>query len=332
MRAMILTAPKVPLQEAEFPLPVPQTGQVLIQVIACGVCRTDLHLYEGELTPPHMPLVLGHQIVGTIIQQGPGCQRFALGERVGVPWLGKSCGHCGYCQAEEENLCDQALYTGYQINGGFAEYCVADENYLFSIPKAYSSIHAAPLLCAGLIGYRALRLAGEGKHLGFYGFGAAAHVLIQIARHQGRDVWAFTRPGDTQAQAFAKQLGAVWAGDSNQKPDELLDAALIFASAGELVPLALQAIRKGGSVVCAGIYMTDIPSFPYAWLYGERVLRSVTNLTREDGRLFFELLQQIQLETVVTPYPLEKANEALKDLKEGKLSGSAVLIIDPLID
>lgn len=329
MRAMVLTAPQTPLKEAELPLPIPQAGQVLIQVIACGVCRTDLHLYEGELTPPHMPLVLGHQIVGTIIQQGPGCQRFALGKRVGVPWLGKSCGHCAYCQAEEENLCDQALYTGYQINGGFAEYCVADENYLFPIPTMYSSIHAAPLLCAGLIGYRALRLAGEGKRLGFYGFGAAAHVLIQIARHQGQDVWAFTRRGDTQAQAFAKQLGAVWAGDSDQKPDELLDAALIFASAGELVPLALQAIKKGGSVVCAGIYMTDIPSFPYAWLYGERVLRSVTNLTREDGRLFFELLQQIQLETVVTPYPLEKANEALNDLKEGKLSGSAVLVVDP---
>lgn len=330
MRAMVLVEPKTPLQSMDLPIPQPQPGQVLIRVEACGVCRTDLHVYEGELTHPKLPLVLGHQIVGIIAQQGAGCQRFALGQRVGVPWLGKSCGHCAYCKMGQENLCDNALYTGYQMNGGFAEYCVAYESFIFPIPEAYSPAHAAPLLCAGLIGYRALRLAGEGKRLGFYGFGAAAHLLIQVARYQGRDVWAFTRPGDSQAQTFAKSLGAMWAGDSNQKSPVELDAAIIFASAGELVPLALQAIRKGGTVVCAGIYMTDIPSFPYAWLYGERVLRSVTNLTREDGQLFFDLLQQAKLETVINPYPLEKANEALMDLKHGRLSGSAVLTMPPI--
>ncbi len=330
MQAMVLTAPHTPLRSLELPIPQAQVGEVLIRVAACGVCRTDLHIYEGELPYPKLPLILGHQIVGTIVAQGADCHRFALGQRVGVPWLGKTCGHCSYCQRGEENLCDQAVYTGYQVNGGFAEYCVADENYIFPIPNHYSSVHAAPLLCAGLIGYRTLRLAGEGKRLGFYGFGAAAHLLIQIAQHQGREVWAFTREGDQQAQAFAKRLGAVWTGDSNQKPPVELDAALIFASAGELIPLALKAIRKGGTVVCAGIYMTDIPSFPYASLYGERILRSVTNLTREDGDQLFKLLQHMQLETIVTLYPLKKANEALEDLKAGKLSGSAVLVIRPL--
>lgn len=329
MRAMVLIEPKTPLESMDLPIPQPQPGQVLIRVEACGVCRTDLHIYEGELTHPKLPLVLGHQIVGIIAQQGPGCQRFPLGQRVGVPWLGKSCGRCDYCKAGQENLCDNALYTGYLMNGGFAEYCIAYEQFIFPIPDSYSPAHAAPLLCAGLIGYRAYRLAGEGKRLGFYGFGAAAHLLIQIARHQGREVWAFTRPGDSQAQTFAKSLGAVWAGDSDQKPPVELDAAIIFASAGELVPLALQAIKKGGSVVCAGIYMSDIPSFPYDWLYGERLLRSVTNLTREDGQQLFHLIQEFKLETVINPYPLEKANEALMDLKHGKLSGSAVLTISP---
>ncbi len=327
MRAMVFQQPHKPLQAMDVPIPQPQSKQVLIRVEACGVCRTDLHIYEGELTHPKLPLILGHQIVGTIVQQGSDCHHFPNGQRVGVPWLGKSCGHCEYCQTNQENLCDDASYTGYQLNGGFAEYCVADEDYLFPIPEAYSPVHAAPFLCAGLIGYRTLRLAGKGQRLGFYGFGAAAHILIQIARHQEREVWAFTRPGDHQAQDFARQLGAVWAGDSHQQPEKLLDAALIFAPTGELIPLALQAVKKGGSVICAGIHMSDIPSFPYSYLYGERILRSVTNLTREDGQEFFALLQRMQIETVVNVYPLEQANEALIDLKHGKLSGSAVLKI-----
>ncbi len=325
MRAMVLIEPKKPLQMRKIPIPQPKAGQVLIQVNACGVCRTDLHVYDGELSHPKLPLILGHQIVGTIVAQGPECHYFTIGQRIGVPWLGKSCGQCPFCRSGQENLCDYGVYTGYQLNGGFAEYCTAYEDFIFPIPDDYSAAHAAPLLCAGLIGYRTLRLAGEGKRLGFYGFGAAAHILIQVAQHQGREVWAFTRKGDTRTQAFAKSLGAVWAGDSDQKPPIPLDAALIFAPAGELVPLALQAVRKGGSVVCAGIYMTDIPSFPYAWLYGERILRSVTNLTREDGKEFFELLQRFKIETIINPYPLDKANEALADLKAGKLSGSAVI-------
>lgn len=327
MRAMVFLKPKTPLKSMDLPIPTPQAGQVLIRVEACGVCRTDLHIYDGELTHPKLPLVLGHQVVGTIAQHGPECHRFPLGLRVGVPWLGKSCEHCSYCHAGQENLCDHAVYTGYQINGGYAEYCVADEKYIFPIPDTYSSAHAAPLLCAGLIGYRSLRLAGDGKRLGFYGFGAAAHLLIQIARFQNREVFAFTRPGDSKTQSFAMDLGAVWAGGSDQKPPVELDAAIIFAPAGELVPIALQAIKKGGSVVCAGIHMSDIPSFPYAWLYGERVLRSVTNLTREDGEQFFDILQKAKIETVIHPYPLEKANEALADLKHGKLTGSAVLVL-----
>lgn len=327
MRAMVLLNPKTPLQMVNLPIPQPGKGQVLIRIEACGICRTDLHIYLGELSHPHLPLILGHQIVGVIERLGEECHRFAQGQRVGVPWLSQSCQHCFYCESGQENLCDHAVYTGYQLNGGFAEYCIANENYIFPIPDSYSPAHAAPLLCAGLIGYRAYRLAGPGKHLGFYGFGVAAHLLIQIARCQGKEVWAFTRPGDSQAQAFAKRLGAVWAGDSNQKVSHSLDAAIIFASAGELVPLALQAIKKGGSVVCAGIYMTDIPSFPYSLIYGERVLRSVTNLTRDDGTQFFALLKEIQLETVINCYPLERANEALEDLQQGKLTGSAVLTI-----
>ena len=327
MRAMVLVEPKRPLQMMELPIPEPQAGQVLIKVEACGVCRTDLHIYDGELAHPRLPLILGHQIVGTIVRLGEGCRHFSLGQRVGVPWLGKSCGHCPHCVDDQENLCNEGLYMGYQLNGGFAEFCIAYEEYIFPIPSHYSSLHAAPLLCAGLIGFRTLRLAGEGKRLGFYGFGAAAHILIQIACYQKRQVYAFTRKGDAQGQAFAKSLGAVWAGNSDESPPVQLDAALIFAPAGELVPLALQAIKKGGSVVCAGIYMSDIPSFPYALLYGERILRSVTNLTREDGRQFFDIIHEAKIETMVTPYPLEKANEAMKDLKMGKLTGSAVLQI-----
>lgn len=325
MRAMVLTEAKKPLQLMDLPIPKPLPGQVLIKVEACGVCRTDLHIYDGELTRPNLPLVLGHQVVGKVAAHGENSGRFALGARVGIPWLGKSCGHCPYCKEGNENLCDQGLYTGYQLNGGYAEYCLAYEDYIFSIPEAYSSLHAAPLLCAGLIGYRTLRLAGDGKRLGFYGFGVAAHILIQIACYQGREVYAFTREGDLQGQAFAKKLGAVWAGSSTDKAPVELDAALIFAPVGALVPLALEGVRKGGSVVCAGIYMSDIPAFPYSLLYGERVLRSVTNLTREDGRQFFEILQKAKIETMINSYPMEKANEALNDFKSGKLTGSAVL-------
>lgn len=284
---MIFVKPKTPLKLVDIPIPEPGIGQILIRVAACGVCRTDLHIFEGELSHPKLPLVFGHQIVGQITQLGPQSSRFAIGQRVGVPWLGKSCGQCPYCQENRENLCDFAVYTGYQMNGGYAEYCVAEENFVFPIPEQYSSAHAAPLLCAGLIGYRSLRLCGSAKRLGFYGFGAAAHILIQAARALGKEVFAFTRPQDAEAQDFARSLGALWAGGSDEKPPFELDAALIFAPSGELVPLALQAVKKGGSVVCAGIHMSDIPSFPYAYLYGERILRSVTNLTREDGNLFF---------------------------------------------
>lgn len=322
MRAMVLVEQKKPLQKMEVPIPEPTEGQVLIKVEACGVCRTDLHIYEAELTQPKLPLILGHQIVGTIVK---GSSHFPIGTRVGVPWLGKSCGHCPYCQEGNENLCEDGLYMGYQLNGGFAEYCAAYEDYIFPIPTHYSSLHAAPLLCAGLIGYRTLRLAGEGKRLGFYGFGAAAHILIQVACYQKREVYAFTREGDLQGQEFAKSLGAVWAGNSNEDPPVPLDAALIFAPAGELVPTALKAVKKGGRVICAGIYMSDIPSFPYSLLYGERLIQSVTNLTREDGREFFELLEKAKIETMVNPYPLEKANDAIQDLLKGKLTGSAVL-------
>lgn len=331
MRAMVLVEPKKALQSVDLPIPEPQEGQILLRIATCGVCRTDLHIWEGELTSPKLPLVLGHQIVGIVEKLGPHCKRSAIGQRVGVPWLAKSCGHCLYCQEGQENLCEKAFYTGYQLDGGFAEYCVAHEDFVFPIPDAYSSLHAAPLLCAGLIGFRSWRFASGAKRLGFYGFGAAAHLLIQIAHYFGQEVAAFTRPGDEQAQEFAKALGAVWAGDSTEQPPFALDAAIIFASAGELIPKALQDVRKGGSVICAGIYMSDIPSFPYAYLYGERSLRSVTNLTREDGEQFFQLLAQLTLETTIATYSLEQANEALQDLKQGKLVGSAVLVVDPTL-
>lgn len=327
MKAMVLAKPKTQLKLKEIPIPEPGEGQVLIKVEACGVCRTDLHIFDGELAHPKLPLILGHQVVGTVVKNGNGCKRFAVGDRIGAPWLAKSCGHCPYCLAGQENLCDHGLYMGYQLNGGFAEYCTAYEEYTFPIPEDYSSLHAAPLLCAGLIGYRTLRIAGEGKRLGFYGFGVAAHILIQVACFQNREVYAFTREGDSEGQKFAMSLGASWAGSSKEMPPEELDAALIFAPVGDLIPKALKAVKKGGSVVCAGIYMTDIPSFPYSLLYGERVLRSVTNLTREDGTQFFEILQKSKIETVVNSYPLEKANEALNDFKRGKLTGSAVLTI-----
>ncbi|QYO64513.1 zinc-dependent alcohol dehydrogenase family protein [Leptolyngbya sp. 7M] len=284
MRAMILKAPGSPLQEAELPIPTPQPGQVLIQVHTCGVCRTDLHVVDGELTQPKLPLVPGHQIVGTVVGQGgDGQGPFPPGTRVGVPWLGHTCNHCRYCLTGRENLCDNAQFTGYQLDGGYAEYTVADERFCFAIPAGYPDLQAAPLLCAGLIGYRALIMTGEAERIGLYGFGAAAHIVIQTARYQSRQVFAFTRSGDTQGQQFARDLGAVWAGSSTEAPPEPLDAAIIFAPVGALVPAALKAVVKGGVVVCAGIHMSDIPSFPYELLWGERVLRSVANLTRQDG-------------------------------------------------
>ncbi len=319
---MVLVGPSKPLQIMDLPVPKPDVGQVLIHVEACGVCRTDLHIYDGELPHPKLPLIMGHQVVGKVVAD---TGRFKAGDRVGVPWLAKSCGHCPYCVAHSENLCDNGLYMGYQLNGGYAEYCVACEDYIFSIPENYSPLHAAPLLCAGLIGYRSLRLCGTATRYGFYGFGASAHILAQVVRYLGGEVYAFTRDGDTETQNFAKSLGAVWAGGSSDAPPKELDAAIIFAPAGELVPVALKAVKKGGSVVSAGIHMSEIPAFSYDLLYGERILRSVTNLTREDGQEFFALAQKVKLDTTINVYPLEQANQALHDLKFGKLVGSFVL-------
>ena len=329
MRAMILEKPRQPLVAVDLPVPSPGPGQLLIRVHTCGVCRTDLHVVDGELTEPKLPLVPGHQIVGTVEATGEGAARFSKGDRVGVPWLGGSCGQCRFCRSGRENLCDESRYTGYQIDGGFAELCVADEKFCFPIPDSYPDLQAAPLFCAGLIGYRALCMAGEAKRLGFYGFGAAAHIIIQVARYQGREVYAFTRRGDVEGQAFARKLGAVWAGSSEELPPEPLDAAIIFAPVGSLVPASLRAVTKGGTVVCAGIYMSDIPSFPYSILWGERVVRSVANLTRRDGEEFLELAPKVPVRTEVHPYPLEEANEALNDLREGRFIGAAVVVVDP---
>ena len=329
MRAMILEKPRQPLVAVDLPVPTPGPGQLLIRVRACGVCRTDLHVVDGELTEPKLPLVPGHQIVGRVEATGEGAARFSKGDRVGVPWLGGCCGHCRFCRSGRENLCDEARYTGYQIDGGFAELCVADEKFCFPIPDGYPDLQAAPLFCAGLIGYRALRMAGDAQRLGFYGFGAAAHIIIQVARYQGREVYAFTRRDDAEGQAFARKLGAVWAGSSEELPPEPLDAAIIFAPVGSLVPASLRAVAKGGTVVCAGIYMSDIPSFPYSILWGERVVRSVANLTRRDGEEFLELAPKVPVRTEVHPYPLEEANEALNDLREGRFTGAAVVVVDP---
>ena len=328
MRAMVLDNPGEALQLRDIPKPTPCAGEVLIKVHACGVCRTDLHVVDGDLTEPALPIVPGHQIIGTVAALGDGVSSLATGQRVGVPWLGGSCGECRYCRSERENLCDHARYTGYQINGGFAEYCVADAHFCFPIPEEYPDLQAAPLLCAGLIGYRSLRMAGDGHRLGFFGFGAAAHILIQVARFEGREVYAFTRPGDTNSQAFAKKLGAVWAKGSDQVPDEPLDAAIIFAPVGDLVPAALKSVAKGGIVVCAGIHMSDIPSFPYSILWEERVLRSVANLTRRDGEEFLALAPMVPVKTEVHPYPLEKAGDALDDLRAGRFDGAAVIVVD----
>jgi propanol-preferring alcohol dehydrogenase len=326
MRAMLLETPGQPLRPADVPVPSPGPAQVLLRVRACGVCRTDLHVADGELPDPKLPLILGHEIVGVVEACGAGVERFAPGDRVGVPWLGWTCGTCRYCRSGRENLCDYARFTGYQLDGGYAEYTVADERYCFPIPSRYGDVEAAPLLCAGLIGYRSLVAAGPGERLGIYGFGAAAHIIVQVARHQGRTVYAFTRPGDEEAQRFALELGAAWAGSSDQAPPEPLDAAIIFAPVGALVPVALRAVVKGGVVVCAGIHMSDIPAFPYAILWGERVVRSVANLTRRDGEEFLALAPQVPVGTETVPLPLEQANEALDRLRSGRLRGAAVLV------
>jgi propanol-preferring alcohol dehydrogenase len=318
---MVLERAGSPLVPRELPDPHPGPGQVLLEVQACGVCRTDLHVVDGELDHPKLPLVPGHQIVG---------RRRDTGERLGVPWLGWTCGECRYCRSGRENLCDNARFTGYQLDGGYAELVVADERFCFPVPESYPDLQAAPLLCAGLIGFRALRMAGDAERLGLYGFGAAAHILCQVAVHEGRRVFAFTRGEDEAAQAFARSLGAEWAGDALGPPPEELDAALIFAPVGELVPAALRATAKGGTVVCAGIHMSDIPSFPYELIWGERTLRSVANLTRADGEEFMRLAPQIPVRTEVTPFALEKANEALATLREGRLTGAAVIVPLPL--
>jgi propanol-preferring alcohol dehydrogenase len=320
---MVLEAPGSPLRLLETPDPQPASGQALLRVRACGVCRTDLHVADGDLPRPKLPLVLGHQIVSEVIQSAG---RFAPGRRVGVPWLGWTCGECRFCRSEQENLCERARFTGYDLDGGFAELAVADERYCFPLPEGYPDEQAAPLLCAGLIGYRSLRLAGEAERLGLYGFGASAHIVCQVAVAQGRRVYAGTRPGDEEAQAFARSLGAVWAGDALAGPPEELDAVIVFAPVGALVPAALGHVRKGGVVVCAGIHMSDIPSFPYERLWGERVLRSVANLTRADGEEFLALAPQIPVRTEVETFPLERANEALERLREGRLRGAAVLV------
>lgn len=323
MRAMVLSTGRTPLQPTELLDPEPGPGQVLVRVLACGVCRTDLHIVDGELTQPKLPLVLGHQIVGEVLGGG---SRYRLGTRVGVPWLGWTCGECRYCAAGDENLCDRARFTGYDLDGGYAELVAADERFCFRVPDGYPDAQAAPLLCAGLIGYRSLRLAGDAHTIGLYGFGASAHIVCQVAAAQGRRVFAGTRASDADGQAFARSLGATWAGDALAGPSEELDAVIVFAPAGELVPAALGHIRKGGVVVCAGIHMTDIPSFPYELLWGERVLRSVANLTRADGEEFLALAPAIPIRTEVETFPLEQANEALDRLREGRLRGAAVLV------
>jgi alcohol dehydrogenase, propanol-preferring len=331
MQAMVLDRAGEPLKPAELPVPTPGPDQILLKVLACGVCRTDLHIFDGELDQPKLPLVLGHEIVGRVEALGANVEGFSIGERVGVPWLGYTDGTCPYCRMGRENLCDHPLFTGYQIDGGYAGYTVADARYCFKLPEGYSDAEAAPLLCAGLIGYRSLKMAddalkGETKRLGIYGFGAAAHIVAQVARAQGCEIYAFTRPGDTRAQDFARDLGAVWAGGSDEPTPQQIDAAIIFAPVGPLVPAALKAVRKGGVVVCGGIHMSDIPSFPYDILWEERVLRSVANLTRDDAREFLALAPTVPVKTRVVPMKLAQANEALTRLREGELTGAAVLI------
>lgn len=328
MRAMILEQQGKPLRLTNVPKPEPNDDQVLIRVHACGICRTDLHILDGELSSPKLPLILGHQIVGTIEKLGGNVEDHQVGDRVGVPWLGWTDSTCRYCQTRRENLCENAKFTGYDIDGGFADYAVADSRFCFPIPSGYPDLQAAPLLCAGLIGYRALRFTGEGNRLGLYGFGAAAHIIAQVAIHHGWQVYAFTRRGDTESQVFAKRLGAVWAGSSDEQPPEVLDAAIIFAPVGSLVPASLRAVGKGGRVVCAGIHMSEIPAFSYDILWGERLVRSVANLTRRDGREFLKIAPEVPVHTEVNVYPLEQANEALEALRHGELQGAAVLAVN----
>ena len=326
MQAMILDRPGQLLQHRSVAAPIPGPGQILVKVSACGVCRTDLHVVDGELTEPRLPIIPGHEIVGRVEARGEGIQHFALGDRVGIPWLGHTCGRCFFCRTQQENLCDAPLFTGYQINGGYAEYTVAEAAYCFPLPENYPDLGAAPLLCAGLIGYRALRMAGEAGKLGIYGFGAAAHIVAQVAQFEGLSVFAFTRPGDRKAQAFASDLGASWVGGSDERPDTDLDAAIIFAPVGALVPRALQGLRKGGIVVLGGIHMSEIPAMPYRLLWGERIVRSVANLTRKDAADFLTMAGRIPIRTQVVPYALADANVALSHLRAGQLTGAAVLL------
>ena len=325
MRAMVLHSPGDPLRLERLPVPKPGPGEVLVRVRACGICRTDLHVVDGELPEPKIPLVLGHQIVGTVEALGEDAVGVAMGDRVGVSWLGRTCGECRYCTGGRENLCERALFTGYQLDGGYAAFAVADARYFFQVPSGYPDLQAAPLLCGGALGYRCLRLAGDAERLGLYGFGSAAHIVAQVARHQGRRLFVFTREGDQEGQVFARSLGAEWAGASTQQPPEELDAAIVFAPAGELVPRALRAVGPGGTVVCGEIHMSDIPAFPYEILWRERVLRSVANLTRADASEFLQLAPLVPVETRVTTFGLERANEALDTLRAGKIRGALVL-------
>src|SRR5438034_5875405 len=328
MRAMVLDKPKQPLQLREVPKPNPGRGQLLVSVSACAVCRTDLHVVDGELPDPKLPLILGHQIVGRVEEIGEGANsKFNVGDRVGIPWLGWTDGECAYCRSDRENLCDRARFTGYTIDGGYAEFTIADARFCFHLPEHYNDVEVAPLLCAGLIGYRSYRKTGDTRRLGIYGFGNAAHLIAQIALYEGRDLFVFTRPGDITTQQAAKKLGALWAGGSDEIPPEKLDAAIIFASVGELVPVAMRALEKGGIVICGGIHMSDIPSFPYADLWGERVICSVANLTRRDGEEFFEIASHVPVRTEIETFPLEEANSALDRFRTGKLKGTAVLLM-----
>lgn len=329
MLAMILEMPGNPLRKATVEIPMPGLGQLLIRVHACAVCRTDLHIVDGELTQPKLPLIPGHEIVGTVAELSEGITRFKVGDRVGVPWLGWTCGECSYCGSGQENLCDHAKFTGYTLDGGYADYTVADQRFCFPIPDSYSDAEAAPLLCAGLIGYRSLVKAGHGKRLGIYGFGAAAHIVAQIAKYQQREIYAFTRPGDDAAKNFALNLGACWAGGSNELPPKKLNAAIIFAPAGELVPQALKAVGKGGTVLCGGIHMSDIPGFPYSILWEERSICSVAHLTRRDGEEFFALAPKVPVRTEVETFSLDQANDALHRLRSGQIQGAAVLVTNP---
>jgi alcohol dehydrogenase, propanol-preferring len=326
MRAMRLRSIGSPLVADELPVPGPGRGQLLVKIAACAVCRTDLHLVDGELAEPKLPLIPGHEIVGGVEEIGDGVVGFRSGDRVGIPWLGWTCGECEYCTSGRENLCERARFTGYTIDGGYAEFTVADARFAFRIPDAFDDVSAAPLLCAGLIGYRSLRKAGNAKRLGLYGFGAAAHIVAQLARHEEREVFAFTRPGDKEAQEFARDLGARWAGSSDEAPPEALDAAIIFAPVGALVPAALRTVKRGGTVICGGIHMSDIPAFPYRDLWHERTIYSVANLTRRDGKEFLQLAARIPIRTETQTFPLAQANEALETLRSGKLRGAAVLV------